>query len=201
MVSYWGVTLESQLRIYFGSSLANLYAVGYLSSDIHKLIALSEALGREEDAPNGREVENWFNYTNRYTRALERHAQNSRITSARNGSLELLLGGMGVAASIIVPIAIAKAQEKLQKKANLQKEGQKLQFEVSPTDKVLKRHIELYARGEYGVGVEGLNNLLGTLSALRYNVSAISDNTYQISRAIDVCARRIVKIVRYVASS
>ena len=187
--------VESQLKIYFGSSLANLYAVGYLSSDIHKLIALSEALAEEEDTPNRSEVANWFNYTNRYTRTLERHAQNSRITRVRNGSIELLLGGMAVATSIIVPIAIARAQGKLQR------EGLKVQFEVSPTDQVLKRHIERYARGVYGAGADGLNNLFGTLSGLGYNVGAVSDNTYEISRAIDVCARRIVKTVRYVASS
>ena len=187
--------MESQLKIYFGSSLANLYAVGYLSSDIHKLIALSEAIADEEDAPNRSEVANWFNYTNRYTRALEKHSRNSTITRARNGSLELLLGGMAVATSIIVPIAVARAQTKLQE------EGLRVQFEVSPTDKILNRHIERYARGEYGAGAEGLNNLFGTLSGLRYNVGAVSDNTYEISRAIDVCARRIVKTVRYVARS
>lgn len=187
--------MESQLRIYFGSSLANLYVVGYLSSDIHKLIALSEAIADEEGAPNQSEVANWFNYTNRYTRALEKHSRNSTITRARNGSLELLLGGMAVAASIIVPIAVARAQTKLQK------EGRSVQFEVSPTDKVLKRHIDRYARGDYGTGAEGLTNLFGTLSGLGYDVGAVSDNTYKISRAIDACARRIVKTVRYVASS
>lgn len=187
--------MEAKLRIYFGTALANLYTVGYLSTDIHKLIAFSEAVQREDELPDGQNVSNWFNYTNRYTRVLEEHAKNSKISRARNGSLELLLAGMGIATSIVVPIAVARAQNTLSK-ADL-----RINFEVSPTDKVLDRHVKRYARGDYGKGVDGLNNLFGTLSGLGYDVCAVSDNTYQLNRAIDVCAKRIVKTVRYAASS
>lgn len=186
--------MESQLRIYFGSTLSNLYAVGYLSTDLHKLITLSEAIEEKEGASDIDDIGNWFNYTNRYTRALEKYSRSSTITHARDGSLVLLLAGMAVATSIIVPIAIARAQERLQK------EGLRVQFEVSPTDEVLDRHIKRYERGEYGTGVGGLNNLFGTLSGLGYDVRGVSDHTYLIHRAINVCAKRIVKTVRYAAT-
>lgn len=187
--------MESQLRIYFGSELSNLYAVGFLSTDLHKLIALSEVMHQQDGAPAGEDVAGWFNYTNRYTRALEQHSSNSKIKRARNGSLELIIAGMALVSSIVVPIAVAKAQNKLQR------DGLSVQFEVSPMDKVLDRHIKRYARGEYGSGVDGLNNLFGTLSGLGYDVSGASENVYQIQRAVNVCAKRIVKTVRYVAGS
>jgi hypothetical protein len=192
--------LEPQLRVYFGSAICNLYAVGFLSTDIHKLIAFSEAIQQRNAVPGelaetSEDADSWFNHTNRYARVLSQYSASSKIQRARNGSLELLIGGMSLVSSIVVPIALARAQNKLQK------DGLSMQFDVSPTDKVLDRHIKRYARGDYGAGAEGLNNLFDTLSALGYDVSGISGNMYRIQRALSTCTKRIVKTVRYVAGS
>lgn len=193
-------TLEPQLRVYFGSEISNLYAVGFLSTDVHKLIAFSEAIQESDDMSgvpmeSGEDVDNWFRYTTRYTRALSQYSSSSKIQRARNGSLELFIAGMSFLSSIVVPIAVAKAKNKLVREAII------VQFEVSSGDKVVDRHIKRYANGVYGNGPEGLNNLFGTLSALGYDISIASTNVYRIHRAISTCTRRIVKTVRYIDSS
>ena len=191
-------TLEPQLRVYFGSAISNLYAVGFLSTDIHKLITFSEAIQQPDGSPDApmdsAEIDNWFNYTTRFTRVLAEYSASSKIQTARNGSLELVIAGMSLVSSIVVPIALARAQNELKNT------GVNVQFEVSPTDKVLDRHIRMYASGAYGTGVDGLNSLFEMLSALGYNVSVAPTNVYRIHRALNTCTRRIVKTVRYIDS-
>lgn len=75
----------------------------------------------------------------------------------------------------------------------LRKSPLRVQFDVCPTDKIVDSHIDQYAKGIYGTGTDGLNNLFEALSDLGYDVRSVSDNTYHINRAIDVCVKRTIK--------
>ncbi len=181
---------DQKLEVYFGTGIANLYDVGYLATDIQQLITFSEMIN-DSDKEN---IDKYFGDKvkglNRYAKPLERYGTRSEITDVRKGSLALILSGMAVATSIIVPIAIAKVQRQLQK------EDLETTFEISPEDENLKTHLNAYAKGEYGTGLEALNYLFEMLSRLNYNTSAVAEHVYRIEHVTDKYAGRMVKTIK-----
>ncbi|WP_417213945.1 hypothetical protein [Alcanivorax sp.] len=181
---------EQNLEVYFGTRIANLYDVGYLATDIQQLIAFSEMVN-EADAES---IEKYFGEKtkglNRFAKPLERYGKSSEITDVRKGSLALILSGMAVAATIIVPIAIAKVQRQLEQ------EGLETTFEISPEDENIKTHINAYASGQYGTGIDALNYLFEMLSRLNYNTTVVAEHVYRIEDVTDKYAGRMVKTIK-----
>lgn len=181
---------NQELEIYFGSEIANLYDVGYLATDIQQIITFAEMISEVDidgvDKYFGEKVKG----LNRYAGPLERYSGNSTITDARKGSLGLIIGGMSLAAAIIVPIAIAKVQHQMHQ------EGLETTFEISPKDENLKTHLNAYANGQYGVGLEALNFLFEVLSKLNYDTTVVSEHVYKIEKVTEKYAGRMVKTIK-----
>ena len=181
---------NQQLKIYFGAGIANLYDVGYLATDIQQLITFSEMIN-ESDIES---IEKYFGERvkglNRYAKPLGKYGKSSEITDVRKGSLELIISGMAVAAAVIIPIAIAKVQHKLHQ------EGLETTFEISPEDDNLRIHLNAYASGQYGEGIEALNFLFEVLSRLNYNTSVVAEHIYRIDHITDKYAGRMVKTIK-----
>jgi hypothetical protein len=181
---------DQNLEVYFGAGIANLYDVGYLATDIQQLIVFSEMIN-ESDIEN---IEKYFGENvrglNRYAKPLEKYVKSSKIIDARKGSLALVLSGMAVAATIIVPIAIAKVQRQLHQ------EGLETTFEISPEDESIKTHLNAYASGKYGTGIDALNYLFEMLSRLNYNTTVVAEHVYRIEHVTDRYAGRMVKTIK-----
>ena len=181
---------DQELKIYFGSKIANLYDVGYLSTDIQQLIAFSDLISESDVDSLDKYFGEQIKGLNRYAKPLEKASRQSQISDVRSGSIEFVLQAVGVAASIIVPIAIFKAQ------SQLKKEGIDIKFEISPSDKNIVKYLNAYEKGDYGTGLDALNFLFEMLSKLNYNTSVISDNAYRIEHVTEKVAQRMVKTIR-----
>ncbi len=181
---------NQQLKVYFGSGIANLYDVGYLATDIQQIITFAEMINESDFESAEKYFGEKVKGLNRYAKPLEKYGKSSEITDVRKGSLELIVSGMAVAAAIIVPIAIAKVQHQLAQ------EGLETTFEISPEDENLKTHINAYASGEYGTGMEALNFLFEMLSRLNYNTSVVAEHVYRIEHVTDKYAGRMVKTIK-----
>jgi len=70
---------------------------------------------------------------NRYAKLIEEAGRRSEITEVRNRSVELVVGGLTLLATIVVPIAVLKAQRQLQQ------EDLEVVFEIDPDDATLRR--------------------------------------------------------------
>lgn len=181
---------NQQLKIYFGSGIANLYDVGYLATDIQQIIAFAEMINESDIESADKYFGEKVKGLNRYAKPLEKYGRSSEITDVQKGSLELIISGMAVATAIIVPIAIAKVQHQLNQ------EGLETTFEISPEDENLKTHLSAYAKGKYGNGLEALNYLFEMLSRLNYNTSVVAENIYRIDHVTDKYAGRMVKTIK-----
>lgn len=183
---------DKEIKIRFGAKLTNLYDIGYLTTDIQQIVAFSGLLERGDLSS----VEKYFGERvkglNRYARILEESGRKSQVTDVHRGSVELVVAGLTLAASIIVPITIAKAQRRAHE------EGLQVVFEINPADQNIRTHIAAYANGRYGQGVAALNELFETLNLLNYNTTLVSENAYRIEHVTDKYAERMVKTIKRV---
>jgi len=181
---------SQELRIKFGSGISNLYDIGYLTTDIQQLVAFADLLEQGDISA----VEKYFGERirglNRYAKVLEETGRKSLVTDARPGSLELDVGPLALAASIIIPIAIAKVEHLLRQ------ENLATTFEINPADEKIRKHIAAYSEGKYGRGQKALNNLFEALSRNEYNITVIAEHVYRIEHVTDKYAARMAKTIK-----
>jgi len=88
-----------KIRIYFGSELANLYELGWISADLSQLIEFSELVESGEQA----RAEKFFGEKsrpfNRYAAINKDREKRPEIIDVQNGSIELLIAGTSLGAN------------------------------------------------------------------------------------------------------
>ena len=179
-----------ELRIYFGGEIANLYDVGYLSTDIYQLIAFSELIDQRKDA----DVTRWFGEKarpfNRYATVLDKYRRSSDIKEARGGSLELIVATASLVSSIVVPLVVVYIQKQL--------DGQNtgsINFEVSVKDPRVQQLLTMFAAGHFGQGARALDQLFQELQSRGYNVSLRSNDAYVIHSTLEKYSQRMVRTI------
>lgn len=177
-----------ELRIYYGGELANLYDVGYLSTDIYQLIAFSELLSQHKD----NEVERWFGIGarpfNRYATVLEKYRRSSDIREARSGSLELVIASATLISSVIVPLIAIYIQKRLETPKSIS-------FEVSVKDPRLQHLLNMFAEGAFGHGARGIDQLFKELQERGYNVTLRANDAFVIHGTLEKYAQRMVRTI------
>lgn len=179
-----------ELRIYFGDDVANLYDVGYLSTDIYQLIAFAELVDRKQD----KDIERWFGDEarpfNRYATVLDKYRQSSGIREAKGGSLELVVAVSSLISSIVVPLVVVYVQRQL--------DGQNsrtISFEISVKDGRLQQLITMFAEGHFGQGPRAIEGLFQALRDRGYNVTLRASDAYVIDDTLHRYSRRMVKTI------
>ena len=176
-----------RLRIYFGTELANLYDVGYLTTDLYQLFTVSELL----EQPDRELTERWFGEKarpfNRYAGVLDKFRRSSEIREAKKGPLELTVAVGSLLTSIIVPLAVIYVQRSLGPR--------QVAFEVSVDDPNIEQALRAYADGTFGTGQEGLEMLFAALRQLNYNVNLQAQDAYVINDVLNRYAQRMVKTI------
>ncbi|MCR9537260.1 hypothetical protein [Vibrio alginolyticus] len=181
---------ENEVRIYFGGDLTNLYEIGWLSSDLSQVIDFSELLELEDFERTEKFFGEKARPFNRFTKVVNRPHKRPEIIDVRKGSVELVLGGVTVAAAILMPLVQIYAQR------YFEQQNEEVSFEVSPQDKSLKRILDAYARGEFGRGSEGLSALFSLLEIRNYDVRVLSQNVYLVEHVVERYAQRIVRTIK-----
>lgn len=180
---------KQDIKIYFGTEMANLYDLGYITTDLYQIFAFSDLLEQNETE----KVEKYFGEKsrpfNRYLTVLDKYKKDSSIVDVKKGSIELLVANAPLLAAIIMPLVAIKVQSHFTEK------GRQIQFELSPTDPSLKRIMDSYAAGEFGNGREGLEVLFSILEQREYSVSLTGPDAYSIEHVVDKYAQRIVKTI------
>jgi len=177
----------SKLRIYFGTELANLYDVGYLTTDLYQLFTFSEMLER----PDRELTERWFGSNarpfNRYAGVLDKFRRSSEIREAKKGSLELIVAVGSLLTSIIVPLAVIYVQRNLGTR--------QVAFEVSVDDPNIESALRTYANGTFGTGQQGLEMFFSALKQLNYSIRLQAQDAYLIDDVLNRYAQRMVKTI------
>jgi len=179
-----------QIRIYFGSELANLYELGWISADLSQLIEFSELVenGEEERA------EKFFGEKsrpfNRYAAINKDREKRAEIVDVKNGSIELLVAGTSVAVAVIMPLVQIAVQRYFAKL------DETVTFELSPQDKGLRDIMNAYENGKFGEDTEGLKVLMSVLQQRNYNVDVLENNIYLVEHVVEKYSQRIIRTIK-----
>lgn len=180
---------KQSIEIYFGSEIANLYDLGYITTDLYQIFAFSDLLEKKDSA----KVEKYFGDKarpfNRYLTAFEKYKKESSIVDVQKGSIQLLIDNAPLIAAIVMPIIAIRVQSYFTEK------NKEIKFELSPKDKGLKKIMNAYAKGDFGSGNDGLQTLFSVLEARNYSVSISADDAYAIEHVVDKYSQRIVKTI------
>lgn len=181
---------DNEVKIYFGGDLANLYELGWLSSDLSQLVDFSELVesGERERAEKyfGKEARPF----NRYVSVVEKKRKRPEIVDVRKGSVELVIAGCSVAAAVLMPLVQIAVQR------YFSAQDEEVSFEISPQDQALKRIMDAYERGDFGRGSDGLANLMGILEQRNYNVRVLAQNIYLVEHVIEKYSQRMIKTIK-----
>lgn len=180
---------KQDIKIYFGTEMANLYDLGYITTDLYQIFAFSDLLEQKESE----KVEKYFGEKskpfNRYLTVLDKYKKDSSIVDVKKGSIELLLANAPLIAAVVMPLVAIKVQSYFAEK------GRQIQFELSPADPALKRIMDSYEAGDFGDGRDGLDTLFSVLQQRNYSVSLTGQDAYSIEHVVDKYAQRIVKTI------
>ena len=179
-----------KIRIYFGSELANLYELGWISTDLSQLIEFSELVktGQQDRA------EKFFGEKsrpfNRYTALTKKREKRPEIVDVQNGSIEMVIAGASVAVAVIMPLVQIAVQRYFAKL------DETITFEISPQDKALSKIMNAYEKGDFGEDSEGLKVLMSVLQVRNYNVDVLANNIYLIEHVVDKYSQRIIRTIK-----
>jgi len=183
--------MDQQISLCLGGDLANIHGLGWIATDLNQLIVLSDLLesGQEDIAAH------FFGSTarpfNRYkTFASTPNRRPSRVKLQDDGSVEMVISELGVAAAILMPLVESAVQRQF--------EGREapLAFALGVRDPGLKRVMQAYERGDFGEGSEALGTLMFVLKELNYDVPYRVTSGPVIAHAVNRYSRRIARTLR-----
>lgn len=194
---------SNTLSIYFGNKCANLYTIGFVSSEIVQLLTFCELiqLQKKEELEYFFYKDNYKSYPfRRNSKIITDNIKITQINDVKKGSVDLLAAA-GLAANIIMPIVSVFIQRYLYNRDNRQHDNEinrddREIFNINPFDQVLNNQLNAFSLGLYGEGANGLNKLFNALSELGYNVEALNVNVFNIYHVTDIYAQRIAKIIQ-----
>ncbi|NVK40872.1 MAG: hypothetical protein HWE39_06475 [Oceanospirillaceae bacterium] len=183
--------MDQQIRLCLGGDLANMHGLGWIATDLNQLIVLSDLLesGQEDIA------EHFFGTDarpfNRYKTFASTPARRpSQVRQQDDGSVEMVISELGVAASILMPLVEAAVQRQFEGRE------EPLAFALGTKDPGLKRVMQAYDRGDFGAGSEALGTLMFVLKELNYDVPYLVTSGPVIEHAVSKYSRRIARTIR-----
>ena len=179
-----------EVEVYFGNELARLYEIGYITTDLYQLAALSDLI----ESDRGEKIDQFFGPKpapiNRFSNLTNKERTRSEIIHVREGSVELVVAVAGVTAAVLMPLVSIEVNRRLRR------QGINVEFEISPSDQNLKRILAAYEDRVFGGGNDGLELLFAILRERGYNVTIAGPNQYRIQHAVNRYANRIVKTIK-----
>ncbi|MCJ0806821.1 hypothetical protein [Vibrio vulnificus] len=181
---------QNEVKIYFGGGLANLYEVGWLSSDLSQIVDFAELM----ESGDLERTERFFGENarpfNRYAQIVDKFHKRPEIVDVRKGSVELVIAGCSLAAAVIMPLVQIAVQNYFAQR------DEEVSFEISAQDTNLQRILNAYADGQFGRGSEGLVALMSILQQRNYNVTILSQNIYLVEHVVDKYSQRMIKTIK-----
>lgn len=183
---------DQTLKVYFGEGCANLYTIGYISSDLFQLLAFSELLEQRDE---GRLYKYFLRkerplYLSRYSKLLRENIKTSQVTDVKKGSVELIISCVTVASAIIIPFVVLGVHRRFERS------DQQVTFNVATDDQTIQQNLDEYSQGTFGHGVKGLDAFVQHLAAQGYDVHAVSERVYEIEHVVDRYERRLARTLK-----
>ncbi len=184
--------MDQQVNLCLGGDLANLHSLGWIATDLHRLIQLSDLLEFGDPVPLERYFGRQARPSNRFASVTANgHRPLTDISLLDDGSLSLNIPRLSVAGAIVMPL-VQSAVAGL-----LKKTGTQVEFRLTPTDTGIRRVMQAYERGDFGSGHDGCQTLAFVLTELNYKVDFLSRHTDIVEHSVGRYATRIARTIRH----
>lgn len=166
----------------------SVYELGYLTVDISQLLVFCKLLEERDNELLNKSFfnDNPFRLT-RDSKVLKDYAYDFEVVDINKGCIEIIIGGVGAAATVIMPFVMHEVK----------KRNSKYKFLIDSTDKDLKDLLDAFEKiKKKGEDEENLKWLMEMLHYRGYDIDISPDNIYKIQKVIGIYARRIERIIR-----
>lgn len=182
MVLYPMLGKIMDLRVRLNVEEPTLYELSFFSLDLLRLNVVS-SLVDEAQSDSGSKLFSAKNidrtYQNRSSLGsyYKKHKKDIQVKEFKEGSIELVIAGIGVAASVIVPTIFYYLNKKNHE------EDQMVNFTVDSQDAEINRFLAEVQNRSFGSFDDCFNFIRQTMISRGYSFEAISDNTYKALKA------------------
>jgi len=176
------------LRVKLNVAEPTLYELSFFSLDLLRLSVVSSLVDEAQSIGEGKLVgESKLvsaknidrTYQNRSSLAsyYKKHKKDIQVKEFKEGSIELVIAGVGVAASVILPTIFYYLNKKNQE------ENQMVNFTVDSQDPEINRFLGDVQNRNFGSFDDCFDFIRQTMITRGYSFEAISDNTYKALKA------------------
>jgi hypothetical protein len=170
------------LRVKLNVAEPTLYELSFFSLDLLRLNVVSSLIDEAQSISDSKLVSAKNidrSYQNRASLGsyYKKHKKDILVKEFKEGSIELVIAGIGVAASVIIPTIFYYLNKKNQE-AN-----QMVNFTVDSQDAEMNRFLEEVQNRNFGSFDDCYDFIRQTMVRRGYSFEAISDNTYKALKA------------------
>jgi len=170
------------LRVKLNVAEPTLYELSFFSLDLLRLSVVSSLVdeaqsGGESKLVSAKNIDRTYQNRSSLGSYYKKHKKDIQVKEFKEGSIELVIGGVGVAASVILPTIFYYLNKKNQE-AN-----QVVNFTVDSQDSEINSFLQQVQDRNFGSFDDCFGFIQQTMISRGYSFEAISDNTYKALKA------------------
>jgi len=176
------------LRVKLNVAEPTLYELSFFSLDLLRLSVVSslvdeaQSIGEskstgESKLVSAKNIDRTYQNRSSLASYYKKHKKDIQVKEFKEGSIELVIAGVGVAASVILPTIFYYLNKKNQE------ENQMVSFTVDSQDPEINRFLGEVQNRNFGSFDDCFDFIRQTMIRRGYSFEAISDNTYKALKA------------------
>jgi len=170
------------LRVRLNVAEPTLYELSFFSLDLLRLSVVSSLVdeaqsGGESKLVTVKNIDRSYQNRSSLGSYYKKHKKDIQVKEFKEGSIELVLAGVGIAAAVIVPTILYYLNKKNQE------DGQVVNFTIDSQDPEINRFLGEVQDRNFGSFDECFEFIRQTMIRRGYSFEAISDNTYKALKA------------------
>jgi hypothetical protein len=176
------------LRVKLNVAEPTLYELSFFSLDLLRLSVVSslvdeaQSIGEskstgESKLVSAKNIDRTYQNRSSLASYYKKHKKDIQVKEFKEGSIELVIAGVGVAASVIIPTIFYYLNKKNQE------ENQMVNFTVDSQDPEINRFLGEVQNRNFGSFDDCFDFIRQTMIRRGYSFEAISDNTYKALKA------------------
>ncbi|AZQ83859.1 hypothetical protein EKO29_07355 [Colwellia sp. Arc7-635] len=176
------------LRVKLNVAEPTLYELSFFSLDLLRLSVVSslvdeaQSIGEskstgESKLVSAKNIDRTYQNRSSLASYYKKHKKDIQVKEFKEGSIELVIAGVGVAASVIIPTIFYYLNKKNQE------ENQMVNFTVDSQDPEINRFLGEVQNRNFGSFDDCFDFVRQTMIRRGYSFEAISDNTYKALKA------------------
>lgn len=170
------------LRVRLNVAEPTLYELSFFSLDLLRLFVVSSLVDEaqsdgESKLISSKNIDRSYQNRSSLGSYYKKHKEDIQVKEFKEGSIELVLSSVGIAAAVIVPIILYYLNKRNQE------EGQVINFTIDSEDSEMNSFLGEVQNRNFGSFDDCFEFIRQSMIRRGYSFEAISDNTYKALKA------------------